>query len=201
VRVRVYVEGGGDSRSTRDACREGFRKLFGKVVRPGAPLIVIASGGRERAFENFCDGLRDHSDETVLLLVDSEGPVNGTVWEHLRSRAGAGWLRPARATEEHAHLMVQCVEAWFVAGKATLANYYGKGFHSGALPRQANVELIPKQRVQDALRQAAQQTKKETYDKTRDGPALLGLIDTGKLQTSSMHAGRLFDALIRFTSE
>lgn len=199
--VRVYVEGGGDSRSTRDTCREGFRKLFGKVVRPGASLRVIASGGRGRAFENFCDGLRDHSDETVLLLVDSEGPVNGTVWEHLRSRVGDGWVRPASATEEHAYLMVQCMEAWFVADRVAVANYYGKGFHSGALPRQPNVEQIPKQRVQDALKRAARQTDKQTYHKTRDGLVLLGLIDAQKLRTGSMHAGRLFDALIRFTGE
>ena len=88
MRVRVYVEGGGDSRSTRDACREGFRKLFNKVVRPESPVRVVASGGRRKAFENFCDGIRDHRGEMVLLLVDSEGPVNSTAWDHLRSRAG-----------------------------------------------------------------------------------------------------------------
>jgi len=175
--------------------------LFAKVVHPGAPLRVIASGGRRKAFENFCDGLRDHSDETVLLLVDAEGPVNGTVWEHLRSRAGDGWVRPAGATEEHAYLMVQCMEAWFVADKAALASYYGKDFQRSALPDQPNIEEIPKKRVQDALKRAALQTTKETYVKTRDGFALLALIDAGMLRIGSMHAGRLFDALIRFTGE
>ena len=65
--VRVYVEGGGNARSTKDACREGFRNLFTKIVPPESAPKVIASGGRQKAYQNFCDALRSHPDQTIML--------------------------------------------------------------------------------------------------------------------------------------
>ena len=84
--VRVYVEGGGDARGTKDGCREGFRELFKKIVPSGSAPKVIASGPRLKAFLNFCDALRDYPDQKIMLLVDSESPVTTGVWDHLRSR-------------------------------------------------------------------------------------------------------------------
>jgi len=93
VSLWVYVEGGGDQGSVKSACRQAFRLFFEKIIPAGA-FKVIASGGRQRAFDNFCLALENHPGDFVLLLVDSEDPVhvgNGT-WAHLKRRDN--WDRP-----------------------------------------------------------------------------------------------------------
>ena len=196
--VRVYVEGGGNARSTKDACREGFRNLFTKIVPPESAPKVIASGGRQKAYQNFCDALRSHPDQTIMLLVDSEGPVNTGVWEHLRNRSGDEWNKPPDATEGQAHLMVQCMVAWFLADKDLLRGYYGQHFGRSALPRQPNVELITKTDVEASLRQATRKTIKGAYQKSSHAFALLALVDPAKVRAASAHASRFFDALTRY---
>lgn len=196
--VRVYVEGGGGARSTKDACREGFRKLFEKIVPPGSIHKVIASGGRHKAFQNFCNALSDHPGEMIMLLVDSEVPVTTGVWPHLGGKTGDRWNKPRSATEEHAHLMVQCMEAWFLADQETLGAYYGEGFNVNALPAQPNVELIPKPDVEASLNQATRNTTKKQYHKTNHAFALLALVDPAKIRDASPQADRFFNTLTRF---
>ena len=67
-----------------------------------------------------------------VLLVDAEGPALGTgVWRHLRTRDR--WENPG-ADETQCHLMVQMMEAWLVADRERLAEYYGENCHEKALP-------------------------------------------------------------------
>ena len=72
--------------------------------------------------------------------MDSEGPVaqGAGPWAHLRARDG--WIRPADATDENAHLMVQCMETWFLADRDNLADYFGHGFNPNALPAREEIE-------------------------------------------------------------
>lgn len=198
VSVRVYVEGGGEARSTKDACRQGFRELFKKIVPSRSAPRVIASGPRRKAFLNFCDALRDYPDQEIMLLVDSEGPVTTGVWDHLRSRSEDGWDRPLNASDEQAHLMVQCMEAWFLADNDLLREYYGQHFATSALPRQANVELIGKTDVEASLRRATRRTTKGPYRKSSHAFALLALIDPAKVRIASRHAARFFETLGRY---
>jgi hypothetical protein len=197
VRIRIYVEGGGDHRNTFKACRSGFAQFFAKLALPGVRPKVIPAGSRKAAFDDFCTALTAHMGEFILLLVDSEeAVVHGTQpWAHLRVRDG--WDRPNGATDEQAHLMVQCMEAWFLADKEALTEYYGQGFLVNSLPGQANVEIIRKRDVVNALDHASRNTQKETYHKTRHGFDLLGRIDPAKVRRASAHADRLFEALNR----
>lgn len=187
--LRIYVEGGFQG-STKSACRNAFRLFFEKVIRPKS-FSVIASGSRNAAFEDFRDALKRHPDDYVILLVDSEEPVRTTPWQHLRNRTGDGWNRPQRATEDQAHLMVQVMESWFLADKQALVDYYSQGFMAGALPGQANIELIAKQDVFNALQRASKKTKKGEYHKTRHGFDLLALVDPARVRAASPHAQRL----------
>ncbi len=192
MRVRVYVEGGGgDAGSTKSACREGFRTLFEKVTSGGDTPTVIASGGRLNAFKNFCDALQDHSGEVILLLVDSERPVTTEPWVHLAARPDA-WQMPANAVVGLAHLMVQSMEAWLLADKDALANYYGQGFLVRSLPQRPNVEDIPKSDLVPRLQHASRRTQKGEYHKTRDGFVLLTLIDPARVRRASIHADEFF---------
>jgi hypothetical protein len=92
------------------------------------------------------------------------------------------------------------MESWFLADKPTLIAYYGQGFLAGSLPGQANVELIAKQNVYDALRHASRNTQKGEYHKTRHGFDLLEKIDPTKVRAASHHAARLFTVLTSRTT-
>jgi hypothetical protein len=129
VSVRVYVEGGGDYKhnDTATTCRRGFQELFGKLGLPGRRLSVIACGSRLQTFNDFRKALRQQTGDFVILLVDSEGPVVAPgAWAHFHARDG--WQRPAGTIQDQAHLMVQCMEAWFLADREALIEFYGQGF-------------------------------------------------------------------------
>lgn len=194
MRVRVYVEGGGDSGSTKAACREGFRRLVQKLGNLAQNPTVIASGGRLKAFQNFCDSLERSVDEIILLLVDAERPVRAGVWTHLGEEPD-NWRKPEVATEDHAHLMVQSMEAWFIADKEALARYYGRKFRMNSLPRHLDIEHIPKDDLVPALERASGGTKKGKYHKTRHGYEILALVSPTEIRQRCPHAERFFHVL------
>jgi Domain of unknown function (DUF4276) len=197
VSVRIYVEGGFEG-STKTDCRKAFRLFFEKVIQHGS-FRVIASGDRATAFKDFRTALQQHPGDFVMLLVDSEEEVQAEPWEHLRLRTGDGWLRPTGATDEQAHMMVQVMESWFLADQPTLAGYYGQGFLANSLPKQPDIETIPKAKVYASLQHATKPTQKGEYHKTRHGFDLLELINPGLVRAASIHAERLFVVLERET--
>ena len=194
MRVRIYVEGGVDAGSTKAACREGFRCLFQNLGSLEQSPTVIASGGRLKAFQNFCDALRQNTDEIILLLVDSERPVHAGIWVHLGA-APDGWRKPAGATDDQAHLMVQSMEAWFIADQEALSKHYGRGFRAKSLPSRQDVEAIPKGDLVPALQRASRETTKGEYHKSAHGYALLGFLSPTKIRQKSPHADHLFHTL------
>lgn len=198
--VRIYVEGGGHQGSTKSDCRQAFRLFFQKII-PSGSFTVIASGGRREAFEDFCAALRQHPDDFVMLLVDSEEAVYSRVWEHLRNRVGDNWHRPAAAGDDQAHLMVQSMECWLFADRETLIAYYGQGFLATSLPGQQNVELITKQIAIQSLEHASRHTSKGEYHKTRHGFDLIERIDPNRVRLGSRHADRLCEVLVRETTK
>jgi len=198
VKVRIYVEGGFEG-STKSNCRRAFRMFLEKVIRPGS-FQVIASGSRAAAFDDFRSALRRHQEDYILLLVDSETAVEAMPWQHLNEREGDNWQRPDGASDDQAHLMVQVMEAWFLADKEALADYYGQGFQRNSLPRRQNIEQIAKEEVFRALRDASRRTQKGDYHKTRHGFDLLEQIDPALVRKASPHANSLFAVLKRETS-
>ena len=195
-RTTVYVEGGGSGRELRAKCRKGFLAFFGKSDLAGRLPKVVASGPRGSAFDKFrVARRRANSDELPMLLVDSEGPVperRGT-WSHLKTCDN--WDKPRGASDDDAHLMVQCMEAWFLADKEALASYFGSGYSANAIPANPNIEEVPKRDIENGLRNATRNCSKGSYDKGRDSFAILGDLDPQKVEDSSPHAARLLEAL------
>ena len=158
---------------------------------------VIPCGSREKTYDRFCTAINDTKDDSfIVLLVDSEAAaVSGdSPWEHLRKCDN--WTQPSAAADDSAQLMVQCMEAWFVADRQSLSDYFGKEFKAAALPAR-DVETIAKDDFEPMLKQATKSCSKGSYNKGRHSFELLGCLEPNKVMESSPHARRLIDALRR----
>lgn len=202
MRIKLYVEGGGDdSEALRVACRRGFRILLENAKLAGGMPRIVACGSRSEAFKKFCIAARTAApDEFMFLLVDSEDPVedNTLPWAFLRARQADRWEQPVGTTEESAHLMVQCMEAWFLADPEAVQRFFGQGFRRNALPNRMDVEKIPKRDLFTALEGATRGcATKGQYHKGRHSFELLATLDHERVAASSPFARRLFDTLRR----
>lgn len=198
VSATIFVEGGGDSRDTKIRCREGFRDFLRKSGLEGRMPRIVACGGRKNAYDDFCTALvRMSASDVVLLLVDSEGPVlASSPWMDLKERDG--WARPDRATDDNVHLMVQCMESWFLADKDWLSEYFGSRFNRNALPRNPAVEAVPKHDALNGLKEATRPCGvRRRYNKGRDSFAVLAKLDPTLVAKASPYAKRLLDFLAR----
>ncbi len=157
---------------------------------------ILACGSREDEHKDFRVAMKEgEASEVPLLVVDSEAPVrsNSRPWQHLRSHDNRD--RPNGAEERHAHLMVQCMESWFLADVSTLESFFGPGFRSTNVSRRHNIEHIPKDDVFNQLESASRGSRKGAYRKGDHSFALLGLIDPEKVMARSPFAKRLIDTL------
>ena len=191
--MKLFIEGGGDAKSTKVDFQKGFRALVEKVA--SKMPRVVACGSRNNALDKFSDALA--RGESALLLVDSEARVSsdnfGRPWLHLKERDG--WQKPQGADDDHVHLMAQCMESWFIADADALQSHFGQGFKPAKLPGNPDVEEVAKSDVMSGLESAAKETHRGEYNKTRDGFALIGIIDPSRVAERAPHAKRFFDAL------
>ncbi len=182
VKVCVYVEGGGPyaKSQTATACRKAFHLFFERALGNGPKPRIVASSSRDEAYNDFSRSLAGDSDVFAVLLVDSEDPVTGgTATAHLRQREHQ-WTKPM--SEDQVYLMVQCMEAWFLADKEALAQYFGKKFKVTMLPPNPNIEEIPKKDVLSGVAGATKATNKGPYHKTGHGFDILERIDPAKVK-------------------
>ncbi len=202
MRVKIYVEGGGDQARLKRECRRAFSKFFEKAGFKGRMPRVVACGSRSSAYSDFCTAVKTATDEELpLLLVDSEAPVqpqhqqagNFDPWGHLQDRDG--WNKPEKTEDEQAHLMVQCMEAWFLADRQCLQDFFGNQFQAGALPGNQNVEFIGKQQLFDILKNSTRNTQKGEYGKGPHSFKILEKINPRLVFSASPWAKRLHDTL------
>jgi len=191
--IRIYVEGGGDGRHTKQAMRRGFSEFLGPLRKEARKhkirWSVTACGSNESTLGDFSRALTSSPHAVNVLLVDSEGPVSTTPWEHLRRMTP--WSIPS-LPDTQCHLMVQMMESWFLADVDAVEEYYGQGFQRNAIPKRPDVEAIDKEQVLQSLERAARATKKKTYHKIHDGSRLLECVDPDRVRSRSRHCDRLF---------
>ncbi len=196
VRVQLYVEGGGKGMGIQKTqCRKAFRAFFEKAGLQGPLPDVVASGSRNEAYGDFCAALTDKKIDFAILLVDSEEAVDPNVasWSYLRQ---AGWDKLTAAHDEQVHLMVQCMEAWFLADPKSLENYFGRNFSANALPKEGNVEAISKKDLRDGIKSATQKTRNgKAYHKGNDSFKILQMLDPELVRKASPRAKHLIDML------
>lgn len=202
--MKLFVEGGGTSNQLRTACREGFSKFITAAGVSKRPRIV-ACGSREDAFDSFCTEIG--CGNPAFLLVDSETAVAATAqagtepenwqpWNHLRLRVGDEWEKPASATHKQCHLMVECMESWFMADRATLIGFFGQGFQESQLPPSSRpIECLSKATVYDGLKRATRPSRKGEYGKGDHSFKLLAEISPHLVMAASPWAKRFIDEL------
>jgi hypothetical protein len=205
--VFLYVEGGGSgagSASLQSEMRNAFADFFGKTAlgvsrRPR----VVACGGREQAFDMFSTATK--AGKNALLLVDSEELVspahspppdgNWKPWAHLQTQAA--WKQPVGANDDACHLMVPCMENWFLADPDAVGQFFGHGFRRDNLPGGLT-ETVEKSDVYGSLQLATRACHpKGAYGKGPHSFKLLALIDPAKVMRASPWASRLVSELVR----
>ena len=198
--VRIYIEGGGEGKNTKALVRQGFSSFFKELVQVAQSKKIkwniTLCGSRNNAFRDFKNALEDRPNAFIILLVDSEAPVKlkQRPWEHLKSRDN--WDSPAGVDETHCYLMVQAMEAWFMADIDTLKIFYGQGFKENAIPKNTNVEMIEKDLLERSLKAARRDTKsKGEYKKIQHASKLLEMLDVDKVRKASAECDRIFTTL------
>lgn len=197
--IRLYIEGGGHDKAGKVKLRKAFDAFFGELRdtarRKRIAVKPLPCGSRTATFQKFKAAIRLHSDSFNVLLVDAEGPVPSvSPWEHLKRRREDQWDNPG-AEDKHCHLMVQTMEAWLIADREKLREYYGQGFQESALPANQNVERVHKDTLMTALKRATRGTRKKEYHKTRDAPKILERIRPAEVRARASSCQRLFDTL------
>lgn len=193
----VLIEGGGFTRDQQARLRQGFAGLFAKLLGNRPKPRVVCAGGGHQAFADFKHEVNANPTAACLLLIDSEGPVvaGDSPWQHV-ARRGGGWVRPDGVTDEQLHFMVEAMEAWLVADPEALAHHYGSEFKASKLPRQKNLEKVPKTDLLKALEAATKDVKtKGRYQKSHAFD-LVGKLDPVKVRRACPDfAARFFAAL------
>lgn len=198
MNVKIYIEGGGDSKSQHVQCREGFRKLFENAGFVGRMPRTVAGGGRGSTFDAFKTAAASSGrDTTPILLVDSEDPVTAsTAWDHLQARDG--WERPADVTDDQAQLMVTCMETWLMADRAAMDRAFGSSLRTSALLPVTALEARPRDAVQDALEHATRACGRDrAYSKGRRSFQVLVSLNPETLKQHLPHFRRLVETLDR----
>lgn len=196
--VKLFVEGGGHHNdSLRTECRRAFKALLERAGCKGRMPHVVPCGGRRNAYDQFCTAIG--GGESAILLVDSETAVVATdPWQHVAQRPDE-WDRPAVATQDDLHLMVQCMEAWFLADRQALSKFFGPGFNEKALPAATVApEGVGKLNLYQGLKQATRRTKtKGAYDKGKHAFKLLAMLDPDLIRKAGGWAERFFATVDR----
>ena len=195
------MEGGGPGKNTQARLRIGMDKFLTTIknaVREKNKDTereekwkwnLTCCGGRDNAISKFRKAHAKGVQDIVILLVDSEKPVNTSPRAHLNRRD----LNVV--DDDSVHLMVQVMETWIIADRNALITYYGQHFRADAIPSHHDLEEVGKGDAEDALKRATERTTKGRYQKIQHAADLLARIDPAKVRERCYHCARLFDTL------
>jgi hypothetical protein len=185
VSAHIYVEGGGTGEQSKDVdirCREGFRKLLENCGFQGRMPRLVASGGRDTAFDLFKTAMTvSSSSGFAALWIDSEEPLADleSAWKHLNERDG--WAQPAGATDDQVLFMTTCMETWLVADRAALKTHFKDELQDSALPPLNDLESRHRHDVQDNLTHATRKCS-NAYEKGKRSFEILGKLNPAVLE-------------------
>ena len=170
--MRLYMEG---NKRLRAPMSQFVRKITGPI-----DLKITPCNSKDDAIKQCA------KDAGAMLLIDSDDEDLHSLMVRVRSQIG---------TANHPFFMVQLMEAWFITDRNTLADYFGAGFRNSALPQNPNVEDIPKQDIENALRNATRDCAKQRYRKGRDDVGLLNQLNPIAVYNACPNFALLIDHL------
>lgn len=196
MKIKLYIEGGGDSAFQDTLFREGWQTFFQKAGLAGRMPRIFRGGGRNATFDAYQTAVRTKKpDELPLLLVDSEALISEdtAAWAHLA--ACDGWVRPPNVGDDDAFLMVCCMETWFLADREALKKFFHDCWRDSALPQWPNLETVPKETILEKLAQATAGCGKKAYSKGKRSFEILKVISPVIVEAKCPGAKRLLDRL------
>jgi hypothetical protein len=175
--IKIYIEGGGQTKNLKTPLRIGFQKFL-KDLRfsakeKGLDFEVVMSGGRSDAYDKFKIAMKVNTDTYNYLLVDSESDVLETksTWQYLKDRTEDKYEKVGE--DDQCHLMVQCMETWFVADAIALKKVFKGDLDESKLPKNTNLETAEKDDVQKKLEDATN----GKYHKRNKAKEILEVLD------------------------
>ncbi len=199
--IRIYIEGGKQSKNSNISLREGFSAFFGELKEKAREkrikFDVVLCGNSAETYKDFLIGVKYHQNSFVAFLIDSDNEVSekDTPKSFLQKQEKSRNWNFENVENEQCHLMVQIMESWFLADVETLKSFYGQNFKHSVIPRQPNVEKIVKLDVESSLDKATNKTSKGKYHKIKHGADLLSKIETAKIRVKAEHCNRLFETI------
>lgn len=198
MKVKLYIEGGGDSPTQDIEFRAGWTAFFEKAGLKDARKMPkpIRGGGREQTFDAYCTAVKTRKpDELPLLLVDSEDVVKAghDAWQHLKARDK--WTKPKEAGKADAFLMITCMETWFLADREALKDFFKSCWNDKALPKWPNLEKVDRKKAFNALVKATANCGDRQYAKGKVSFELLKVINPALVEKSFPSAKALLDRL------
>jgi len=201
--IKLYVEGGGKGshKFATLKLQQGFDSFFRELKEAARErkisFKIIPSANTQSTYDDFIRSVENSPQSFNILLVDSDLPLeeNETARGFLQKKFKKWDLK--KIADEQCHLMVQIMESWFLADKEKLAVFYKQKFNINALPKDKNVEKIPKTTVEKSLANATKNTQPGEYHKINHGGKILELIDSAKVRDSAPNCDKLFQAIIK----
>jgi hypothetical protein len=198
VKIKLYIEGGGDSSKQDTEFRAGWTAFFenaglSKLRKMPKP---IRGGGRDQTFDAYCTAVKTRrADELPLLLVDSEDAVKAghDAWRHLKARDN--WTKPEDAGKKDAFLMITCMETWFIADREALKAFFKGCWNDKALPKWTNLENVDRKKAFEALVKATANCGDRQYAKGKVSFELLKNIDPAVVEKTFPSAKALLERL------
>jgi hypothetical protein len=198
VKIKLYIEGGGDSPRQDTEFRAGWTAFFEKAGLKEARKMPkpIRGGGREQTFDAYCTAVKTRKpDELPLLLVDSEDVVKAghDAWQHLKARDK--WTKPKDAGKNDAFLMITCMETWFIADREALKDFFKGCWNDKALPNWPDLEKVERKKAYAALVKATANCGERQYAKGKVSFELLKVINPAVIETKFPSAKALLRRL------
>lgn len=196
MKIKLYIEGGGDGPDLDRSFREGWTAFFENAGFKGRMPRPIRGKGRQRTLELYETAVRTRRQgELPLLLVDSEELVSESrdEWSHLEEQDK--WKRPSKSGDGDAFLMVCCMETWFLADREALRKFFHDCWRDNAVPQWSDLEAVPKETILEKLALATAGCGKKAYAKGKRSFEILKVIDPKLVEAKCPGAKRLLDRL------
>lgn len=196
--IQVFVEGGGNTQTTKRSFRNGFDSFFREIkllaFANDCRLNFIPCGGISETIRDFQQPLESNNDAIKVLLVDSDSPVTQPPKKHLK-------INNPEVTDDQCHFMVQIMESWFFADLNALREFYKDELYDKELNNYHdvdNVENIDKNEIERILINATKETSYGNYweyGKIRHASEILKQLNANTVRKKAAHCDRLFTTL------